>query len=139
MAKRKKSDLRERILELLRSTQDHPTAAWVFDKLRSEFPRVAVGTVYRNLNILVSEGYVKSISFNEPIERYDGNLSEHYHFICERCGSIRDLKFPPLKSLENRVKKQEGVEVSHHRIDFYGICADCKRKEKDRTLYETTK
>ncbi|GAB4366360.1 MAG: transcriptional repressor [Spirochaetales bacterium] len=132
MARRKKSDLRNRILELLKSTGDHPTAAWVFDKLRDEFPRVAVGTVYRNLNILVSEGLVKNISFNEPIERYDGNLSEHYHFICERCGSIRDLDLEPLKSIETRVEKHAGVDVTRHRIDFYGVCPACKKKSREK-------
>lgn len=125
MSKRKKSDLRERILELLQHTQDHPTAGWVFDKLRTEFPRVAIGTVYRNLNILVSERLVKTISFNEPIERFDGNLSEHYHFICEKCGVIRDLEMPPIKSLQTQVKKWAKVEITHHRIDFYGICPRC--------------
>jgi len=130
VVKRKKSDLRERILELLKSTKTHPTAAWIFDKLRSEFPRVAIGTVYRNLRILVSEGLVKNISFNEPIERYDGNLSEHYHFICEQCGSIQDLDLPLIKGLENRIKKQVGVEVTRHRIDFYGICSACKKTSK---------
>ncbi|MCX7788874.1 MAG: transcriptional repressor [Spirochaetes bacterium] len=130
MAKRKKSDLRDRILELLKNTEVHPTAAWVFDRLRTEFPRVAVGTVYRNLNILVSEGLIKNISFNEPIERYDGNLSEHYHFICEECGSIRDINVPPLKTLENRIEKLLDADVTHHRIDFYGVCPTCKKKRK---------
>jgi Fur family ferric uptake transcriptional regulator/Fur family peroxide stress response transcriptional regulator len=130
LAKRKKSELRDRILELLKSTGNHPTAAWVFDKLRTEFPRVAVGTVYRNLNILVSEGLVKMINFNEPIERYDGNLLKHYHFICEQCGTIQDLDIPPLKSIENRIEKQTGMDVTHHRIDFYGICPTCKRRSK---------
>ncbi|MFQ3620563.1 MAG: transcriptional repressor [Spirochaetales bacterium] len=128
MAKLNKSALRDRILQLVQSTHIHPTAAWIFDKLRDEFPRVAIGTVYRNLNILVTEGLIKNISFNEPLERYDGNLIHHYHFICESCGVIQDLEIPPIKKLESQVKKTIGLEVNHHRIDFYGICPACSAK-----------
>jgi Fe2+ or Zn2+ uptake regulation protein len=126
MGRLKKSDLRESILELLKNTETHPTASWVFDHLRKEFPRVAVGTVYRNLNILVSEGLVKSINFDEPIDRYDAKLTKHYHFICERCGTIHDLDIPIDRSLEDLVMKKTGFQVLRHRLDFFGVCPACR-------------
>jgi Fur family transcriptional regulator, peroxide stress response regulator len=127
MVRLKKSDLREKILQLVKSTEKHPTAAWVFDEVRREFPKAAVGSVYRNLSILVSEGLIKRITFDEPNDRYDHNLTEHYHFICEKCGSIYDLKVPVNKSIEKSVMEQTDFEINHHRIDFYGRCGNCRK------------
>lgn len=127
MARRNRSDLRDRIKDLLLQTEEHPTAAWVFDRLREEFPRVAIGTVYRNLNVLVSEGVVKNIKFDDPTEHYDANTSRHYHFICEKCGAIRDLPLPVDTQMERKVENQTGFEIRNHRIDFYGLCDACKQ------------
>ena len=126
MVRLKKSGLREKILELVKSTEIHPTASWVYDEMRKEYPKVAVGSVYRNLNILVSEGLIKRITFDEPNDRYDYNLDEHYHFICEKCGSIYDLKVPVNNSIEKTVMEQTDFEISRHRIDFYGRCGNCR-------------
>ena len=48
----KHSKQRDALFNLLCSTHTHPTAAWLYDKLREDFPRLSQGTVYRNLNIL---------------------------------------------------------------------------------------
>ncbi len=126
MGRLNRSEMRERILELLQNTETHPTATWVHDKLRREYPRVALGTVYRNLNILVAEGDLKNVSFDEATERFDANLSRHYHFICEKCGAVRDLDIPFDTSLEKKVTVQTGFEVHKHRLDFYGLCEKCR-------------
>ena len=126
MVRLNKSDLRDRILELVRSTKIHPTASWVFDQLKKEYPKVAVGTVYRNLNILVSEGLINNIKFDEPIDRYDANITKHYHFICERCGAIHDLDITFDTTLEKKVMEKTDFQVRHHRFDFYGICKACR-------------
>lgn len=131
MPRRNRSDLRDRITELLLHTREHPTAAWVFDRLRDEFPRVAIGTVYRNLNILVDEGVIKNIKFDNPTEHYDANTSKHYHFICESCGAIRDLTIPFDTTLEQKVAEQTDFQIRNHRLDFYGLCEKCKRKNRN--------
>lgn len=127
MARLNKSDLREKILQLLAHTDSHPTAAWVHDRLREEFPKVAIGTVYRNLNILVSEGKLKNVHFDDATDHFDANTSKHYHFICEKCGAIRDLEIPFDETLEHKVARQTGFEVRHHRMDFYGLCEKCSK------------
>ncbi|MDZ7797730.1 MAG: transcriptional repressor [Candidatus Marinimicrobia bacterium] len=48
----RKSKQRQRILAVLNSTRSHPTAAWLYDRLKPEFPSLSLGTVYRNLRIL---------------------------------------------------------------------------------------
>ena len=122
----KRSRLRERILEMLKSTETHPTADWIYDRLKREFPKLSMGTVYRNLNILVDQGVTQRIDFGSTFGRFDANIASHYHFICERCGSITDLELPVNDGLNERVKKATPFTVHRHRIEFYGVCDRCK-------------
>ena len=121
----KRSRQRERILELLRGTGIHPTASWLYDRLKSEFPDLSLGTIYRNLNILVEQGLIRKIDFGSTFDRYDANTLPHYHFICERCGSISDLKIPIDDELNKRVELDTRYKAKRHRIEFYGICDKC--------------
>jgi Fur family peroxide stress response transcriptional regulator len=121
----RKSKQRERILELLQSTGIHPTATWIYDQLRGEFPSLSLGNVYRNLNILLEQGLIKKIDFGSTFDRYDANIARHYHFICEKCGSITDLAMPIIDELNKRVDDETNFKTRRHRIEFYGICDRC--------------
>jgi Fur family peroxide stress response transcriptional regulator len=121
----RKSKQRERILELLQSTGIHPTATWIYDQLRGEFPSLSLGNVYRNLNILLEQGLIKKIDFGSTFDRYDANITRHYHFICEKCGSITDLAMPIIDELNKRVDDETNFKTRRHRIEFYGICDRC--------------
>ena len=125
------SKQRKRILEVLQNTGTHPTATWIYDELRKDFPDLSQGTVYRNLNILIDQGLVKKIDFGSTFDRFDANTSEHYHFICEKCGAIYDLEMPIIYKLNEDVKDETNFEVHSHRIEFYGICEKCKRRSED--------
>lgn len=123
--KYKRSRQRERILNVLKGTGAHPTASWIYDKLKGEFPDLSMGTVYRNLNILKEQGLIRKIDFGSTFDRYDANTAPHYHFICERCGSIIDLDMHIDKELNRRVERMTKLKTKRHRIEFYGFCDKC--------------
>ena len=126
MKKIRHSKQRERIFEILKNTGIHPTANWIYNQLKNEFPNLSMGTVYRNLNILIEQGYVKKIDFASTFGRFEANIHPHYHFICEKCGAVKDLDMPIDKSLNEKVNQQTNYQTKHHRIEFYGICDECK-------------
>jgi Fur family peroxide stress response transcriptional regulator len=130
ISKRKRSRQRERILELLRGTGAHPTADWLYDRLKGEYPNLSMGTVYRNLNILVEQGLVGRIDNGSTFDRFDAKTGPHYHFICEKCGVIVDLELPIDETLNRKVTESTLFTVRRHRIEFYGICDRCQRGEK---------
>lgn len=121
------SKQRTRILELLRSTGSHPTATWLYDKLKNEFPNLSLGTVYRNLIILIEQGLINKIDFGSTFDRYDANIERHYHFICEKCDLITDISMPVMDELDKKVISNTGFKVKRHRIEFYGLCHNCKK------------
>lgn len=120
---------RDRILELLKSTMSHPTADWIYGKLKKEFPKLSPGTVYRNLGILSDLGKVKKIGFGSTFDRYEANLSQHYHLICEECGSITDIVLPECKDLLDKATELSDFKIREHQIEFYGTCKVCLSKK----------
>jgi Fur family peroxide stress response transcriptional regulator len=124
----KRSRQRERILETLRGTKSHPTATWVYDELKREFPDLSLGTVYRNLGILRDQGLVRVLQSGSTFDRFDADTSAHYHFICESCGRVDDVPMHAMAELDERASSALGCPVSGHRLDFYGTCADCAQK-----------
>lgn len=123
------SKQRTRIMELLRSTDTHPTADWIYEQLKKEFPSLSLGTVYRNLSFLVDQGDVKKIHFGSTYDRFEANVKPHYHLICESCGKILDLEMPIYNDLNEQAKKLTTFTIHHHKLEFFGICQECRLKK----------
>jgi len=125
---------RRLVLEVVRGSDAHPTAEAVHRLVRRRLPRVSLGTVYRNLRLLVAQGLVKELL--GPHARFDCNLSEHHHFTCLVCGRIADvdgpLTEPHSRALMSRAASSGGFTVTHHRIELYGRCAACERRGRGR-------
>lgn len=134
MAKQKrgfvrKTKQRELILETLRSTKTHPTADWIYEKVREKMPNISLGTVYRNLGILEEMGEILELSYGSKYSRYDGNPENHYHFVCVECGKVLDVENIPVdKELDKEVEQKNDFKVFYHRTEFYGLCNECKDK-----------
>ena len=99
--------------------------------MKDDFPNLSMGTVYRNLHILIEQGLVKRIDFGSTFDRFDANIDPHYHFVCERCGSIIDLELPVDDGLNERVNRATPLTAQRHRIEFFGVCDRCQNKSGD--------
>ena len=117
---------REAILQAICSTDTHPTAEWVYQKLKPEYPDLSLGTVYRNISKFKEEGLVMSVGVVNGQERLDGNVVPHTHFVCTNCGAVLDLKTDCLpQDIDAEVAKEFGVEVEVHELVFRGKCPKC--------------
>ncbi len=117
---------RETVLEVVRSTMDHPTADWVYRQARRRLPRISLGTVYRNLERLAAEGLIRELRLAGDATRYDGNTGRHHHIRCQGCGRVRDL---PL-SVDTRVEELAGQAMNYqilgHTLEVQGLCPSCR-------------
>ncbi|MGI6129596.1 MAG: Fur family transcriptional regulator [bacterium] len=123
--RRRSTRQRRVILDVLRSTKAHPTADWVYERVREEIPNISLGTVYRNLKLLRDMDEVMELSFGSTYSRFDGNPKPHYHFSCVDCGRVLDVDIPVSEELEQQVREKHGWEVLSHRVLFYGRCSEC--------------
>lgn len=115
------------MLELLRSTDSHPNALWLFEQLRPHIPNLSLSTVYRNLGILEQQGDLLRLPC-PSFDRYDGNTAVHTHFYCRTCERIYDvdsdgIEDKVLSSFKNGNHSPEGCNIV-----FYGVCETCKTK-----------
>ncbi|MDR3336077.1 MAG: transcriptional repressor, partial [Treponema sp.] len=83
IVERKHSKKREAILKIIRSTDSHPTARWVYERLKPEIPDLSLGTVYRNISLFRQEGKVVALGVVNGEEHYDGFTEPHPHGVCE--------------------------------------------------------
>ncbi|MFN3344347.1 MAG: transcriptional repressor [Chloroherpetonaceae bacterium] len=111
---------REEILRVVRETESHPTADWVYEQVRKTLPHVSLGTVYRNLNLLADEGLVQRVILDDGVVRFDGNTHHHHHFICTKTGKIYDVALPIDSEILAQFNAQTGFKATHFKIEFYG-------------------
>lgn len=119
------SKQRETVYDVVASTKSHPDADWIYGKVREIIPAVSLGTVYRNLKTLTDSGKLITLETSLGSIHYDADLSEHEHFVCERCGKISDLFIP---SGDRLMLEGQGYKVTAEKRIFYGICKECNQK-----------
>ncbi len=93
------------ILETIRSSDKHLSAEEIYFTLKSKNPSVSLSTVYRNLGLLVDEGYIKKYDIDSEGKCiYDKRIYDHAHGINDDTGEIVDIIDENiLKTLQNYV------------------------------------
>ena len=115
---------RKVILEELCKVKTHPSADEVYEMVRKRLPRISLGTVYRNLEILSESGDIQKLEPGCSLKRFDGDTSEHCHIRCVRCDRIADAPLPDVKIDLEKIKSTD-FEITGHRLEFLGLCSDC--------------
>lgn len=119
---------RNAILEVLRSTDAHPSAEMVHEMLRKEHPDISLATVYRNLALFKSQGIIQSVATVRGTERFDANTDPHVHFICTGCDAVIDLhQIEVPEELRGSVEKTSGCHVENCQLSFSGLCGSCQQ------------
>lgn len=117
---------RQVILEELKAVRTHPTADEIHQMVRRRLPRVSLGTIYRNLEMLVECGMIQKLELAGSQGRFDGNAENHYHIRCVHCGQVRDLMDAPVAVEEGDFRTATDFEILGHRLEFVGLCPACK-------------
>ena len=122
---------REAIRSVLMSTTSHPTAEWIYSKLKPEIPDLSLATVYRNLGEMKQNDEIQSVAFWGGKERFDGNVEKHSHFVCETCGRIDDFHFVNHDTqIDSFAQEHYDGEISYHTLVFHGMCKECLKKSQ---------
>lgn len=121
------SKQRELILNTILENRVHPTADFIYTYLKKDNPNLSLGTVYRNLSQLVEHGFIRKVSIPGYPDKFDGNLNNHYHLICEQCGEIYDLDSKVLDNLNITLSNELGIDVTASNITLKGVCNNCKK------------
>lgn len=124
----KYSRQRESIKNCLMGRCDHPTADTLYMSIREEYPNISLGTVYRNLNLLVELGEIQKLTCGDGADHFDADTSPHYHFVCRSCGQVSDMPMETMEELNGIASQHCSGNIENHMIYFYGTCKDCLKK-----------
>ncbi len=112
------------VLEALRASNDHPTAAELLTRVQQDQPGIGPATIYRTLNLLVTSGLAVELQLDDGgAARYDGNVGRHDHLVCVRCGRIDDVvqPEPDLSGVADT-----GFAVTGYDLRINGVCPSCQ-------------
>ncbi|MCL2766236.1 MAG: transcriptional repressor, partial [Peptococcaceae bacterium] len=100
--------------------RNHPTADDIYESLRMDFPRLSLGTVYRNLRTFAQSGCILEIPLLDGRDRFDFRTDKHYHMLCENCGQVFDVEV----EVSVELKENEAV-LNSYTLLLYGLCPKC--------------
>jgi len=123
---------RQKIMDYLMSVQSHPTAEEVYREVSKTLPQVSLATIYRNLNRMAESGQIRRISLHGEY-RFDGQVGEHGHLLCTRCGKILDAQQTQVHgAVRDRALRKLPCGFSAKRVSvtIEGTCKDCGKQVK---------
>lgn len=129
MKQLKYSRQRESIKACLMARHDHPTADAIYASIREEFPNISLGTVYRNLNLLVELGEIQKLRCGDGADHFDADTRPHYHFMCRECGCIEDLPMEISQEINDLAQEHVHGKIDSHITYFYVVCENCMKKK----------
>ena len=114
------------ILEELGKLKTHPTADELYRIVRRRLPKISLGTVYRNLEILSGSGLIQKIEVPGTMKRFDGEAETHHHVRCVSCGAVSDVGPGHTIVVPEITGDVEGYRIVGCRLDLIGICPRCR-------------
>ncbi len=117
---------RMEIYRELAETEEHPDAETIYLRVRKRIPAISFDTVYRTLRTLQGRGLIARVGVPQDTARFDANMANHHHFVCERCGAVRDF----LHKDYDRLSMPNGVQAigvpRTIRVEVRGLCHACR-------------
>lgn len=125
---------RQIILEELGKVTSHPTANEVYDMVRKRLPRIGLGTVYRNLELMAESGIILKLEVGGTQKRFDATVTPHYHIRCSSCGKVDDIDLEVQQEINEAAAETCNYKILGHHIEFSGICSECLEKKGEQLL-----
>lgn len=119
---------RTEILSVLSTTNAHPDAETIYEKVRARIPTISLDTVYRTLRVLEEKGVISRVGSVRDRTRFEANTEKHHHFVCTGCGRVEDFRSEALDALELPAEVSSDVDVESIYIEARGLCRTCRDK-----------
>ena len=127
---------RETIVEEVFSSHEHFDTDQLVSRLsnRTDGKRVSRATVYRALDDMVLAGLLRKVarSHNREVYEHDYGYPQHDHLICSKCGALIEFENAALSRTLDAVATEHGFRMTGHRLEVYGLCAECSRPPRVR-------
>ena len=125
---------RRKLLDVLLSKTGHFSA----EEVSKQMPAVGRATVYRTLAQLVDAGLVCRVLLEGGGLHYQvAPQRHHHHLVCIRCDKVLDVESCEVSEFTESIALRHGFAPLTHRLEIYGLCADCQKRETTAGLEES--
>lgn len=111
------------------SAGQHVNIDELYQRVRASNSSIGYATVYRTLKLLEECGLASAAQFGNKTTLFEpanpGVEDHHDHLICTECGLIVEFENPEIEVLQDRMAQEHGFELTHHKMELYGRCAQC--------------
>ncbi|RWX52146.1 Fur family transcriptional regulator, ferric uptake regulator [Candidatus Electrothrix marina] len=118
---------RQILLEELSKVNSHPTACELYEMVRKRLPRIGLGTVYRNLEIMADSGMILKLELGGTQKRFDATTEPHYHIRCSVCGKMDDITIDVQEKITKNAARKTSYKILGHNVEFTGECPACQK------------
>lgn len=128
----KKTKQREKILNLFLKVEDHLSADEFYGLIKKKIPWIGYTTVYRTLKLFSRCGLAREVDMGDGIKRFEHKFGHghHDHLICVKCGKSIEVVDPEIEKLQEKLIRREGFTLLRHRLEIFGVCPQCRKREK---------
>jgi Fur family ferric uptake transcriptional regulator len=122
---------REVVADVVFNSREHLSVEDIEARLKERGEKIGKATIYRTMEILVRSGLVEDHDFGDGFKRYEhlfGHQPVHEHLVCTHCRTVVEFQSPEILKLQEAVARQHGFQPTRHRLEIYGLCADCQAK-----------
>jgi Fur family peroxide stress response transcriptional regulator len=127
------------ILKVFTESTAHPTVEQVYDQVHPDFPMTSLATVYKTVSLLKEENEILELAFGNASSRYDGAKPyPHPHLICIQCQNMIDTEIQLFEEIPGELSQKYGFQIITQRVDFYGVCPECQKKQGADRLQKST-
>lgn len=118
------------ICKLLVETDTHPTAAAIYNKIRTQYPSLSLTTVYNTLDTLADLGAVHVLGHaGDDTVHYDADTTPHVNLACISCHKIVDIPCSKVAPINQEISATSGYKLLGARVLYYGLCPSCQKSK----------
>jgi len=136
----KRSNKRDRILEIFLRQEGHLSADDLCELVRREDKGIGRATVYRTLQWMVGAGIARKVDFGEGRSRFEPSYRHprHFHLICNTCHRSSEFLSSDVEALMEEIAAARNFATTQAVVQIYGTCEDCRTGTRTETIDGTT-
>ena len=119
---------RKLIYQIVKDSMSHLSAEEIFFRAKQVMPSISMGTVYRNLGLMVEDKELRKIPFKGKSDLFDATMYDHEHAVCVECGKVVDIFIDELKE---KIKNSLDGDLQDYNLTINYICSDCLKKKQN--------
>ncbi|RGD75423.1 Fur family transcriptional regulator [Anaerofustis stercorihominis] len=118
---------RRLIYSIITNSKEHLSAEEIYESAKREMPNIAIGTIYRNLNLMVRDGEIRKVEIHNAPDRFDKNINNHDHLICDECGKLKDIV---IKDFDKIIEEHSVDNITSYDLNIHYVCPECNTKQE---------